>query len=59
MPDSHERRTMIAVEPDRLRQISERLEDGFYSQAPAAGRIATAVLADVRNLEQDSPVGPR
>jgi hypothetical protein len=59
MPDSHERYTMIAVEPGRLRQISERLEDGFYSQAPAAERVAAAVLAEVRNLDQDSPVVPR
>jgi hypothetical protein len=59
MPDSHDRHTMIAVEPERLRQISERLDDGFYSQTPAAGQIAAAVLADVRNLDQDSPVVPR
>jgi hypothetical protein len=59
MPEPHERRTMIAAEPDRLRQISQRLEDGFYGQAPAAERIAAAVLAEVRNLDQDAPVVPR
>ena len=59
MPDSHEGNAMIAVEPTRLRQISQRLEDGFYSKAPAAERIAAAVLTEVRDLDQSSPAIPR
>jgi hypothetical protein len=59
MPDSHEGDAMIAVEPTRLRQISQRMEDGFYSNSPAAERIAAAVLAEVRDLDQSSPRIPR
>jgi hypothetical protein len=55
MPDSHESDAMIAVEPNRLRQISQRLEDGFYTQALAAERVAAAVLADIRDLDRNSP----
>ncbi|HEU5303450.1 MAG TPA: hypothetical protein VFU40_02290 [Gemmatimonadales bacterium] len=59
MPNPHRLRTTAAtVEPSRLRQILERLQDGFYDTEPAAERIAAAVLADVKDLDESPPALP-
>jgi hypothetical protein len=46
------------VEPSRLRLILERLQSRFYDDGPASERIATAVLADVKDLDESPPALP-
>ena len=48
-------RTATAVEPCRLELILHRLQQNFYDQAPALGRIAAAVLVDLKTLDEGSP----
>jgi hypothetical protein len=45
----------MTLEPGRQRVILQRLKDNFYAEAPASTRIATGVLADVKDLDE-SPV---
>ena len=40
------------VEPNRLRLILQRLQDGFYDTDPASRRVAAALLADVRDFDE-------
>lgn len=46
------------VEPSRLRLILARLQDQFYDTEPASVRIATAVLPDLKNLEESRSALP-
>lgn len=46
------------VEPGRLRLILERLQNGFYQDGPASEHIATAVLADLKDLDESPPALP-
>ena len=56
-PQKH-RTTMPTVEPSRLRLILERLQNGFYQDGTAADRIAAAVLADLKDLDESPPALP-
>jgi len=38
--------------------ILQRLHDNFYDQGPALDRIATGVLADVKDLDESSVALP-
>ena len=59
VPNSPKRSTTTAtVEPDRLRLIVQRLQDQFYETEPASVRIATAVLADLKDLDQSRSALP-
>lgn len=58
LPNAEEYRVAITVEPSRLRLIRQRLEQKFYDEAPASERIAAAVLADMKHLDESSPALP-
>jgi hypothetical protein len=59
VPNSQKHRTTTpTVEPSRLRLILERLQSRFYDDAPASERIAAAVLADVKDLDESPPALP-
>jgi hypothetical protein len=44
----------MTVEPNRLRLIRERLQNEFYQTGEPSERIATAVLAAVKDLDKAS-----
>ena len=52
MPKPDDSHTMATIEPDRYRLIAERLDHRFYDEAEPSARIATAVLAALRDLDQ-------
>jgi hypothetical protein len=53
VPNSQKGSTTTAtVEPDRLRLIAQRLQHQFYDTEPASVAIATAVLADLNDLDE-------
>ena len=58
VPNPQKHRNTATVEPSRLQLILERLQSTFYDEAPAAERIATAVLADVKDLDERPPALP-
>lgn len=58
MPNSGRHRSSATLEPDRRRVILQRLQDNFYDQGPALDRIATGVLADVKDLDESSVALP-
>jgi hypothetical protein len=53
-----EHRAAVAIDPSRARLILQRLQQTFYDQAPASERIAAAVLADLKHLDESSPALP-
>ena len=59
MSNPEEHTTPVALEPARLRSISQRLQQGFYDEVPASERIAAAVLADLKHLDESSPALPQ
>ncbi len=58
MPKPGEHRSAMTFEPTRLRLITERLQQKFYDEPPASERIAAAVLADLKHLDESSPALP-
>ena len=48
----------MTLEPSRLREILQRLQEKFYDEAPASDRIAAGVLADVKGLDESSAALP-
>jgi hypothetical protein len=52
------RTTTATVEPSRLRLILQRLQDRFYDGEQASQRVAAAVLADVKDLDESPPALP-
>jgi hypothetical protein len=48
----------MTLEPSRLGEILQRLREKFYDEAPASDRIATGVLADVKDLDESSAALP-
>jgi hypothetical protein len=59
VPNSQkDRTTTTTVEPSRLRLILQRLQDRFYDGEQASQRIAAAVLADVKDLDESPPALP-
>lgn len=50
--------TTATVEPNRLRLILERLQDQFYDTETASVRIATAVLPDLKTLDESRSALP-
>lgn len=44
----------MTVEPTRLQLIRERLNGHFYDSPPASERIALAVIAALKDLDQTS-----
>lgn len=58
VPNPDEHRSISQVEADRLRLIQQRLRSDFYEVPPASERIAAAVLAELRDLEESAPALP-
>jgi hypothetical protein len=56
LPTPEEHRAAVIIDPSRLRLILERLQQRFYDDAPASERIAAAVLADMKHLDESSPL---
>jgi len=52
VPKPDDFQTTMPVEPSRHRLILERLHGGFYNQTEPSERIATAVLAALRELDK-------
>ena len=50
MPKPDDSQATVTLEPSRHRLILERLRGDFYGEAVASERIATAVLAVLRDL---------
>lgn len=59
MPNPQKHHTTTAtVEPSRLRLILQRLQDRFYDGEQPSQRVAAAVLADVKDLDESPPALP-
>jgi hypothetical protein len=58
VPNPDENRIISQVEADRLRLIQQRLQNDFYEIPPASERIAVAVLAELRDLEESASALP-
>ena len=52
MPKPDDSQATVTLEPSRRRLILERLHADFYGEAVPAERIATAVLAELRDLDK-------
>ena len=52
MPKPDDSQATVTLEPSRHRLILERLRGDFYGEAVASERIATAVLAVLRDLDK-------
>jgi Zn-finger domain-containing protein len=52
VPKPDDSSTMVTLEPSRRRLILDRLHSDFYDEALASERIAVAVLAALRDLDQ-------
>ena len=52
MPKPDDSQASVTLEPSRRRLILERLHGDFYGEAVPAERIATAVLAALRDLDK-------
>jgi hypothetical protein len=52
VPKPDDSQATVTLEPSRRRLILERLHGGFYGQADPSERIATAVLAALRDLDK-------
>jgi hypothetical protein len=58
LPSSEHPWTVSSIESSRLDLILHRLQQNFYEQAPAADRVAAAVLAELKTLDESSPALP-
>lgn len=58
MPNRENCTPSATVEPSRLRLILQRLQERFYDREPASQRVATAVLLDVKALDESPPAFP-
>jgi hypothetical protein len=52
VPKPDDSQTTMPVDPSRHRLILERLQGGFYNHTEPSERIATAVLAALRELDK-------
>ena len=52
MPKPDDSQATATLEPSRRRLILERLHGNFYGEAVPSERIATAVLAALRDLDK-------
>ena len=52
MPKPEDSQATVTLEPSRRRLILERLHGDFYGEAVPSERIATAVLAALRDLDK-------
>jgi hypothetical protein len=52
VPKPDDSQATVTLEPSRHRLILERLHRDFYGEAIPAERIATAVLAALRDLDK-------
>jgi hypothetical protein len=52
VPKPHDPQATVSLEPSRRRLILERLQSDFYDEPVPSERIATAVLAVLRDLDK-------
>jgi hypothetical protein len=52
VPKPDDSQSTVTLEPSRRRLILERLHGGFYGEPVPSERIATAVLAALRDLDK-------
>jgi hypothetical protein len=52
VPKPEDSQATVTLEPSRRRLILERLHRDFYGEAVPSERIATAVLAALRDLDK-------
>jgi hypothetical protein len=52
VPKPEDSQATVSLEPSRRRLILERLHGDFYREAAPSERIATAVLAALRDLDK-------
>ena len=52
MPKPDDSQSSVTLEPSRRRLILERLHGDFYGEAAPSQRLATAVLAALRDLDK-------
>jgi hypothetical protein len=52
VPKPDDFQATVTLEPSRRRLILERLRGGFYGEVAPSERIATAVLATLRDLDK-------
>ncbi len=58
MPHSEDPRTAVTIEPNRLDEILYRLQQNFYDEPSASIRIAAAVWADLKTLDESASALP-
>ena len=58
MPHSEDPRTAVTIEPSRLDEILYRLQQNFYDEPSASNRIAAAVWADLKTLDESASALP-
>jgi hypothetical protein len=54
VPKSDDSPAPVRLEPSRRQLILERLQNNFYAEAVPSERIATAVLAALRDFDKGS-----
>jgi hypothetical protein len=58
LPHPEDPRTIVTIEPSRLDEILHRLQQSFYDEPSASHRIAAAVWADLKTLDESAPALP-
>jgi hypothetical protein len=58
LPHPQDPRTAVAIEPNRLDEILHRLQQNFYDEPLASTRIAAAVWADLKTLDESASALP-
>jgi hypothetical protein len=58
LPHPENPRTAVTIEPTRLDEILHRLQQNFYDEPSASHRIATAVWADLKTLDESAAALP-
>jgi hypothetical protein len=58
LPHPEDPRSPVIIEPSRLDEILHRLQQNFYDTPPASVRIAAAVWADLKTLDESAPALP-
>jgi hypothetical protein len=58
LPHPQDPRTAVTIEPNRLDEILHRLQQNFYDEPFASTRIAAAVWADLKTLDESASALP-
>ena len=58
MPHPQDPCTAATIEPNRLDEILQRLQQNFYDEPSASIRIAAAVWSDLKTLDESASALP-